>query len=173
MSKSSHKLPVSVRPMSETEIPDVLGIEVINKSKFRWRFRHFYYFVSGKHTSALPFVAVDQKRVVGFMMLELFHGYACIQNIGVNPYLQRMGIGSRLLQRVQKKLRKKMLPLMVRVRESDDGSRLFFEAHKLQVVTSHRGWFKDTGEDAYEMWSNTGAPRPGTIAIRNRISQYF
>ena len=105
-------------------------------------FRELY-----RDCGGLFFVAVRLRRIVGYMVTCVDKGEAEIVSIGVDPRHQKMGIGTRLMERTLAALEKRgiqRMELMVRT-TNKDGMR-FYRRFGFRSVGRVARYYEDRGD---------------------------
>ena len=94
--------------------------------------------------------AVDSGEMVGFVAGDVRHsnGEAWISTLGVDPRLQRRGIGRALLQACEAQIHLPLIKLSVRI--SNLGAIALYEREGYRTLEIWRGYYKD-GEDGLVM----------------------
>ena len=119
-------------------------------------------FVEGPYTKAmfrelyrdcgdLFFVAMRLRRIVGYMVTCVGKAQAEIVSIGVDPKCQKMGIGTRLMERTLDALKKReiqRIELMVRTKNKDGV--LFYRKFGFRSAGRVSRYYEDGG-DAFHM----------------------
>ncbi len=119
-------------------------------------------------------VAEQGEKVVGFMIYELHKAKLHILNFAVHPSCRRGGVGAQMVAKLISKLSShRRTRITLEVRETNLAAQLFFRAQGFKAVRVLRGFYEDSGEDAflmqYRLADDTGDEFEETI---NRIAQY-
>jgi len=128
-----------------------------------------------KRRNTIGMVAELDGRIVGYCVYSLYKQHIQIESMAVHPAYRELGLGRVLVERLFGKLsRQRRDRVCVDVRESDLPAQTFFRHLDFLAYNIRHGHFRDTGEDAYQMFYVKGGRRgerlPGS---HNRISQYF
>jgi ribosomal-protein-alanine N-acetyltransferase len=136
---------IQIRTFRAGDLKRVLGLErttfaegPYTKEMFRELFRD---------CGGLFFVAVRLRRIVGYMVTCVDKAEAEIVSIGVDPKCQKMGIGTRLMQRTLAALEKRgiqRIELMVRT-TNKDGVR-FYRRFGFRSVGRVARYYEDRGD---------------------------
>ena len=118
-------------------------------------------------------VAEQGEKVVGFMIYELHKIKLHILNFAVHPAYRRLGIGSQMVAKLIGKLSShRRTRITLEVRETNLPAQLFFRAQGFRAVRVLRGFYEDSGEDAFLMqYCLAGDTGEDEDAV-NRIAQY-
>lgn len=103
----------------------------------------------------------DAGRVLGFVVGQFIVDELEIQNIAVEAGSQRDGLGSRLLQELEKiGAQKNAGSLVLEVRESNTVARKFYEKHGFREVGQREKYYRGPEETAvlYQKNLRTAAP---------------
>ncbi len=139
---------MSIRPMQEEDLPQVLSIE---KASFstpwgRWAF------LAELKPPGYAFVYEERGRVLGYAVLRIVRDEGHLMNLTVAPQWRKRGIGSDLLRFcIEFCLHRGVTSLWLEVRESNEAAISLYQ--KMGFVTKGRrkGYYQDTGEDALLM----------------------
>ena len=140
---------IQIRMFRAGDLKRVLGLERATFTEGPYTkamFRELY-----RDCSDLFFVAVRLRRIVGYMVTCVDKAEAEIVSIGVDPKCQKMGVGTRLMERSLKTLEKRgieRIELMVRTR-NQDGVR-FYRRFGFRSAGRIRRYYEDGG-DAFHM----------------------
>lgn len=145
-------LPVELIPMRRRHLPAVLRIE--GKVYPRpWSAGLFLSELAQKHSRAY-FVARVQGRVVGYAGVMILGDEGHVTNIAVDPGYHRHKIGTRLmLALVQASLERRVRSMTLEVRRANAGAQAMYRRFGFETVGVRRGYYVETGEDAYIMWA--------------------
>lgn len=140
-----------VRWLVRRDLDDVLRIERESFSH-AWNAQDFR--EAMKCTSIIGMVADLQTKhshtIVGYMLYEVRKQSLELINLAVDAKHRRTGAGRAMLSKLRDKMRSHHRPRMfTRVRESNVGAHLFFKAAGWTATKVLRGYFDDSGEDAY------------------------
>ena len=145
-------LEIEVTPMRRRHLPAVLRIE--GKVYPRpWSAGLFLSELAQKGSRAY-FVARHQGRVVGYAGVMILGDEGHITNIAVDPPFHRHKIGMRLLLSLVDACReRKVRSMTLEVRRGNAGAQAMYRKFGFQTVGVRRGYYVETGEDAYIMWA--------------------
>lgn len=103
--------------------------------------------------SLIKVAAEHHGLMVGSLFCMSFNGNLRLVNLLVDSGLRRRGIGSKLLEDLIETMEEdgKSYTIKLFVRETNFPAQLFFRKHKFFAKGVSRGFYEDTGEDAYRM----------------------
>jgi ribosomal-protein-alanine N-acetyltransferase len=145
-------LEIDVTPMRRRHLPAVLRIE--GKVYPRpWSAGLFLSELAQKGSRAY-FVARHQSKVVGYAGVMILGDEGHVTNIAVDPSFHRNHIGTRLLVALVDAAReRKVRSMTLEVRRANTGAQTMYKMFGFQTVGVRRGYYVETGEDAYIMWA--------------------
>lgn len=144
-------VPVHIRWMIRRDLPDALGIEDACFARTaKWTEDDFLRVL--RQRNAIAVVAEVDEQVVGFAAYELRKTRMVLLRMAVAPLWQNHGVGFQVVETLKSKLSShRRRRLEVCVRETNLQAQLFFRRQSFLAVSSIRGHFDDTGEDAIVM----------------------
>lgn len=144
--------PIEITAMRRRHLPAVLRIE--GKVYPRpWSAGLFLSELAQKNSRAY-FVARNQGRVVGYAGVMILGDEGHITNIAVDPGYHRHKIGTRLLLAlVDASRERKVRSMTLEVRRANAGAQAMYKKFGFETVGVRRGYYVETGEDAYIMWA--------------------
>jgi ribosomal-protein-alanine N-acetyltransferase len=150
--RSREILDIEVGPMRRRHLPAVLRIE--GKVYPRpWSAGLFLSELAQKSSRAY-FVARHQGRVVGYAGVMILGDEGHVTNIAVDPAYHRHRIGTRLMMSLIEESRERRVRSMtLEVRRANAGAQAMYRRFGFQTVGVRRGYYVETGEDAYIMWA--------------------
>ena len=138
---------VHIRWMIRRDMPEVLRAEQASFD-FSWTEDDFLRCL--RQRNCIGMVAEHEDRVVGFMIYELHKTKLHVLNFAVAPEWRRVGIGTQMVTKLVGKLSShRRTKITLAVRESNLGAQLFFRGQAFQATRVLRGYYEDSGEDAY------------------------
>ncbi len=145
-------LEIEVIPLRRRHLPSVLRIE--GKVYPRpWSAGLFLSELAQKGSRAY-FVARHGGRVVGYAGVMILGDEGHVTNIAVDPSYHRNKIGSRLLVAlVDASRQRRVRSMTLEVRRANTGAQAMYRQFGFQTVGVRRGYYVETGEDAYIMWA--------------------
>ena len=166
-------LPLEIRRLTYADLPQVLSIE---RRAFptAWSLAMFVLELSKPSGICLAAVAAGRAgmdseesddaagRIVGYMVCSRYETIWHIMNVAVDPDHRRLGIASRLLQRLFERVGDENARFTLEVRRSNDGAMELYERFGFKIAGLRRRYYQDNGEDAFIMWRTPGTLR-GTL----------
>lgn len=145
-------LEIDIMSMRRRHLPAVLRIE--GKVYPRpWSAGLFLSELAQKSSRAY-FVARHSGRVVGYAGVMILGDEGHVTNIAVDPASHRGKIGTRLLLALVEAAReRKVRSMTLEVRRANTGAQAMYRKFGFQTVGVRRGYYVETGEDAYIMWA--------------------
>ncbi len=145
-------LDVELTPMRRRHLPSVLRIE--GKVYPRpWSAGLFLSELAQKSSRAY-IVARHQGKVVGYAGVMILGDEGHITNIAVDPAYHRHHIGTRLMiALIEESRERKVRSMTLEVRRANAGAQTMYRNFGFQTVGVRRGYYVETGEDAYIMWA--------------------
>lgn len=150
--QSREVLELEVVPMRRRHLPAVLRIE--GKVYPRpWSAGLFLSELAQKGSRAY-FVARHAGRVVGYAGVMILGDEGHVTNIAVDPTFHRNKVGTRLLLALVDASRdRKVRSMTLEVRRANTGAQAMYRSFGFQTVGVRKGYYVETGEDAYIMWA--------------------
>lgn len=147
--------------MVRSEIPQVLAIENCT-NPVPWTEQQFLDQL--RERNAIGMTAHDEDRVVGFMIYGLHAKRITLIKFAVDPFAQRLGVGTVMLDKLRGKLQPQRRPrLEIDVPESSLGMQLLLKANGVNCVNVMRDHF-GAGEDAYKFVCRCPESEPEFLA---------
>jgi ribosomal-protein-alanine N-acetyltransferase len=165
------QLRVHIRWMIRRDMPEVLQTEQASFD-FAWTEEDFLRCL--RQRNCIGMVAEMGEKVIGFMIYELHKAKLHILNFAVHPRHRRAGVGSQMVAKLISKLSShRRTKITLEVRETNLAAQLFFRSQIFRAVRVLRGYYEDSGEDAflmqYQLTDDIGDESEETV---NRIAQY-
>src|ERR1051326_893722 len=140
---------VHIRWMIRRDMPEVLQAEQMS-FEFAWNEEDFLRCL--RQRNCIGMVAEFDEKVVGFMIYELHKTKLHILNFAVAPAQRRLGIGRQMVSKLIGKLSSHRRPrITLAIRETNLTAQLFFRSMTFRAVKVLRGYYEDSGEDAFLM----------------------
>src|SRR5438045_3020514 len=163
---------VHIRWMIRRDMPEVLQTEQ-QSFEFAWTEEDFLRCL--RQRNCIGMVAEHGEKVVGFMIYELHKAKLHVLNFAVHPDYRRAGVGQQMVAKLVGKLSShRRTRITLAVRETNLPAQLFFKAREFRATKVLRGYYEDSGEDAFLMQYNI-ADDSGTDEADepvNRIAQF-
>lgn len=150
---------LSVRELAYGDLPLIISIE---RRSFRspWSVGMFALEMSKVDTIGLA--AVENDRVVGYLVLSRFDRAWHLMNVAVAPEHRRRGIASLLITDALKQIEEDE-PVTLEVRPTNRSAIELYVGLGFRSYGLRRGYYPDNGEDALIMWKGdpeaAGVPR--------------
>ena len=128
-----------------------------------------------RQRNCIGMVAEHGDRIAGFMIYELHKTKLHILNFAVRPDYRRTQVGTQMATKLIGKLSShRRTRIALEVRESNLAAQLFFQGQGFLAVRVLRGFYEDTGEDAYLMQYrlDNETLEDTEELVQNRIAQY-
>jgi [ribosomal protein S18]-alanine N-acetyltransferase len=165
------QLRVHIRWMIRRDMPEVLGTE---QASFEYAWSEEDFLRCLRQRNCIGMVAEQGEKVVGFMIYELHKAKLHILNFAVHPSYRRLGVGGQMVAKLISKLSShRRTRITLAVRETNLTAQLFFRAQTFRAVRVLRGFYEDSGEDAFLMqYRLAGDLNDDAEEAVNRIAQY-
>ena len=162
---------VHIRWMNRRDMPEVLQTEQ-ESFEFAWTEEDFLRCL--RQRNCIGMVAEHGEKVVGFMIYELHKAKLHIMNFAVHPQWRRLGVGAQMIVKPIGKLSShRRTRVTLEVRETNLPAQLFFHKQDFRAVRVLRGFYGDSGEDAFLMEYRFGNAVPDEMEETvNRIAQF-
>lgn len=152
VTEQARRADVRIEPMRRRHIPAVLRIEGRVYPR-PWSAGLFLSELAQK-TSRSYFIARSRGRLVGYCGVMLLGDEGHVTNIAVDPDHHRNKIGTRLmLTLIEEARRRGARSMTLEVRRANTGAQAMYRRFGFQTVGVRRGYYVETGEDAYIMWA--------------------
>lgn len=164
-------LRVHIRWMIRRDMPEVLQTE---QESFDYSWTEEDFLRCLRQRNCIGMVAEHQEKVVGFMIYELHKNKLHILNFAVSPTVRRQGTGAQMVQKLIGKLSShRRTRITLAVRETNLAAQLFFRSQEFKATRVLRGYYEDSGEDAFLMqYCLADDPGDDLDEPINRIAQY-
>jgi [ribosomal protein S18]-alanine N-acetyltransferase len=142
-------LKVHIRWMIRRDMPEVMQTE---EDSFDYSWTEEEFLKCLRQRNSIGMVAEYADKVVGFMIYELHKARLHLINFAVAPAYRRLGVGSQMVTRLVAKLsshRRNRITLAIR--ETNLNAQLFFRQQHFRAMKVLRGYYQDSGEDAFLM----------------------
>ena len=163
---------VHIRWMIRRDMPEVLQTE---QESFEYAWTEEDFLKCLRQRNCIGMVAECGEKVVGFMIYELHKTKLHILNFAVHPSFRRHGVGGQMVAKLVSKLSShRRTRITLAVRETNLPAQLFFKALEYRALRVLRGYYEDSGEDAFLMQyriADDTSPDEADEPV-NRIAQY-
>ncbi|WP_214814822.1 MULTISPECIES: ribosomal protein S18-alanine N-acetyltransferase [unclassified Exiguobacterium] len=147
---------VKIRRMTWLDVEEVTKVEEASFS-IPWTKEAFMNEML-RNEQAIYFVAVYDKRVIGFVGVWQIVDEGHITNIAVLPEFRGQGIGNQLLAELVAFAKSKgLVGLTLEVRVSNVGAQKLYEQFGFMQAGRRRRYYQDNNEDAYIYWAKLGS----------------
>ena len=147
---------VTIRRMTWLDVEEVTKVEEASFS-IPWTKEAFMNEML-RNEQAIYFVAVHEKRVIGFVGVWKIVDEGHITNIAVLPEYRGQGIGQKLLtQLIAYANEQDLIGLTLEVRVSNIGAQKLYEQFGFQQAGRRKRYYQDNNEDAYIYWAKLGS----------------
>jgi ribosomal-protein-alanine N-acetyltransferase len=162
---------VQIRWMIRRDLPDVMAIETAS-FEYTWTDDDFLRCL--RQRNCIGMVAERGNEIVGFMVYELHRTRLHVLNFAVHPLGRRTGVGRHMVGKLIYKLcSHRRHKITLAVREGNTPAHLFFRSQRFTAAKVLRGYYEDSGEDAYQMefrpterdWAAFGGPPVNRLAV--------
>src|SRR6476620_10740579 len=138
---------VHIRWMIRRDMPEVLNAE---QESFDYSWTEDDFLRCLRQRNCIGMVAEVDEQVVGFMIYELHKTRLHVLNFAVSPEWRRLGIGTQMVTKLIGKLSShRRTKITLAVRETNLTAQLFFRALDFRATKVLRGYYEDSGEDAF------------------------
>src|SRR5262249_8934318 len=165
------RLRVDIRWMIRRDMPEVLQTEQAS-FEYAWTEEDFLRCLWQRNCFGM--VAEQGEKVVGFMIYELHKAKLHILNFAVHPGWRKLGVGAQMVAKLISKLSShRRTRITLEVRETNLAAQLFFRRQEFKATRVLRGYYEDSGEDAFVMeYRFADAPDDFADEPVNRIAQF-
>jgi ribosomal-protein-alanine N-acetyltransferase len=163
---------VHIRWMIRRDMPEVLQTE---QESFEYAWTEEDFLRCLRQRNCIGMVAEHNERVIGFMIYELHKTKLHVLNFAVHPEVRRLGVGRQMAAKLVGKLSShRRTRITLAVRETNLAAQLFFKALEFRALRVLRGYYEDSGEDAFLMQFRIADDDGSEEADEpvNRIAQY-
>jgi len=138
-----------IRWMIRRDMPEVLNIE---NGSFAQAWTEEDFLRCLRQRNCIGMVVERDEKVFGFMIYELHKTKLHILNFAVHPEHRRLKIGQAMVAKLISKLSShRRSRISLEVRETNLAAQLFFSKQGFRATQVLRGYYEDTGEDAFTM----------------------
>jgi [ribosomal protein S18]-alanine N-acetyltransferase len=152
--------PVTIRSLGYSDLPQVISIE---RRAFPTAWSLAMFVLELSKPSGICLAAIEERRVVGYLICSRYADVWHLMNIAVDPAHQRRGYARALLREMLERAGPDQ-PYTLEVRTSNAPAIALYEQFGFRSSGTRPRYYHDTGEDAMIMWrparepSSTGAP---------------
>jgi ribosomal-protein-alanine N-acetyltransferase len=138
----------TVRLALRADMERIQEIAGQNSSAAQWSEKHYGRLFAEQSNLHLVLVVAEGEQVQGFIIGRLAGDQWEIENIAVDPALQRGGLGSQLLREFLVRARLGMKAVFLEVRESNLPARKLYEKMGFVQVGRRKLYYQSPAEDA-------------------------
>lgn len=148
---------ITIRPAAEADIPCILALERQSATAGHWSEAQYRQLL-GDHDNHPGLVLVAERSgvessqtqsILGFLVAQHLGPEWELENIVVEPAVQRKGLGRRLLEALLTRARDlHSEAVFLEVRESNAAARNFYEKAGFHPTGRRKGYYPDPPEDA-------------------------
>jgi len=143
----------TIRPLAYSDLPQVAGIE---RRSFPTPWSSAMFVLELSKRSGVCLAAVQEKRLVGYLVCSRYADVWHLMNIAVDPAARRQGIASALLAEMLERAGQHE-QYTLEVRPSNASAIALYERFGFRSSGTRRSYYRDTGEDAVIMWRTNQA----------------
>lgn len=163
-----------IRWMIRRDMPAVMRTE---RASFEHSWTEDDFLRCLRQRNCIGMVAEVDETITGFMVYELQRRHLHLLNFAVHPEHRRHGIGRQMVAKlVDKMITHQREKIVLAVRERNLVAQMFFRSQGFQATRLLRGYYRDSGEDAYQMEyaapATASLDKPRVLAPVNRIRGY-
>ena len=145
----------TIRRMQESDLDEILAIENASFPSpwSRWAFQSE---VNSSHAHPFVLVEAGSSLVVGYVCSWIILDECHLLNLAVHPDFRRMGAASKMIDHLLRFCREKEVErYYLEVRMSNQQAITLYQKFGFHVCGVRRGYYSDTGEDAFIMLRGT------------------
>jgi ribosomal-protein-alanine N-acetyltransferase len=144
----------TVRAAGYNDLPQIIAIE---RRSFPSPWSLAMFVLELSKPSSICLVALQQARIVGFVICARYDEAYHIMDIAVDPERRRAGVATALLDAVLQQAGQDA-NYTLEVRVSNAGAIALYERYGFRGVGVRPRYYADNGEDAIIMWRAIGTP---------------
>jgi ribosomal-protein-alanine N-acetyltransferase len=153
-----------IRRLTYSDLPQVIAIE---RRAFPTPWSLAMFVLELSKPSGICLAAVQEGRLVGYLVCSRYDRVWHIMNIAIDPDRQRRGIATTLLHELFARVDDPSAQFTLEVRASNRPAIELYERFGFRSAGMRRRYYQDNGEDAVIMW-RTIAPGDGGDGGRRR-----
>lgn len=136
---------ITVRPMKESDVPQVVAIE---KALFSMPWSEEAFREELQNQQAVIVVADVSGEIAGFADMREICGECYINNVGVSEKYRRQGIGAALMQALEDNASENAEFITLEVRQSNEAAIAMYKRLGYIKVGSRKDFYEQPAEDA-------------------------
>jgi [ribosomal protein S18]-alanine N-acetyltransferase len=138
-----------VRRLTYSDLPQVIAIE---RRAFPTPWSLAMFVLELSKPSGICLAAVEDGRLIGYMVCSRYDRVWHIMNIAIDPDRQRRGIATTLLRELFDRVGDPSAQFTLEVRASNRAAIELYERFGFRSAGMRRRYYQDNGEDAVIMW---------------------
>jgi ribosomal-protein-alanine N-acetyltransferase len=149
--------PLVIRRLTYADLPQVIAIE---RRAFPTPWSLAMFVLELSKPSGICLVALDDDRVVGYLVCSRYDTVWHVMNVAVDERLLRRGIATAMLAELFAQADKPGEQYTLEVRESNNSAIALYERFGFRSAGVRPGYYHDNKEDALIMWRTVAEAQP-------------
>ena len=149
--------PLEIRRLTYADLPQVIAIE---RRAFPTPWSLAMFVLELSKPSGICLVALDDERVVGYLVCSRYDIVWHVMNIAVDDRRRRTGIATALLEHLFGQADQPGEQYTLEVRESNSPAIALYEQFGFRSAGVRPGYYHDNKEDALIMWRTVAEAQP-------------
>jgi ribosomal-protein-alanine N-acetyltransferase len=149
--------PLEIRRLTYADLPQVIAIE---RRAFPTPWSLAMFVLELSKPSGICLVALNEDRVVGYMVCSRYDIVWHVMNVAVDPVQRRRGIATAMLGYLFAQADKPGEQYTLEVRTSNDAAIALYERFGFESAGVRPGYYHDNKEDALIMWRTAAEAQP-------------
>ena len=149
--------PLDIRRLTYADLPQVIAIE---RRAFPTPWSLAMFVLELSKPSGICLVAIDDDRVVGYLVCSRYDIVWHVMNIAVDDRRRRTGIATALLEHLFDQADQPGEQYTLEVRESNGPAIALYEQFDFRSAGVRPGYYHDNKEDALIMWRTVAEAQP-------------
>ena len=149
--------PLEIRRLTYADLPQVIAIE---RRAFPTPWSLAMFVLELSKPSGICLAALDQDRVVGYMVCSRYDIVWHVMNVAVEPGVRRLGIATAMLGDLFAQADRPGEQYTLEVRTSNDAAIALYERFGFESAGVRPGYYHDNKEDALIMWRTAAEAQP-------------
>jgi ribosomal-protein-alanine N-acetyltransferase len=146
-----------IRRLTYADLPQIIAIE---RRAFPTPWSLAMFVLELSKPSGICLVALDDERVVGYLVCSRYDIVWHVMNVAVDPARRREGIATALLDHLFEMADKPGEQYTLEVRTSNDAAIALYERFGFRSAGVRPGYYHDNKEDALIMWRVVAEAQP-------------
>jgi ribosomal-protein-alanine N-acetyltransferase len=148
---------LEIRRLTYADLPQVIAIE---RRAFPTPWSLAMFVLEFSKPSGICLVALDEGRIVGYLICSRYDVVWHVMNIAVDDRLRRMGIATALLEALFEQADQPGEQYTLEVRQSNAAAIALYERFGFRSAGVRPGYYHDNKEDALIMWRTAAERQP-------------